>query len=93
MRFERVIQLIDQMEPELEEIGCFWTTTKQVYSTQSGVVRTNCIDCLDRTNVVQSALARRVLNKHLMHLGVTTQVEDGQHDQLDLAFNGIWADK
>jgi len=93
MRFERVVQLIDRMEPELEEIGCFWTTSKQVYSTQIGVVRTNCIDCLDRTNVVQSALARRVLNKHLMHLGITTQVEDGQHDQLDMAFNGIWADK
>ena len=28
-----------------------------VKSRQQGVVRTNCIDCLDRTNVMQSALA------------------------------------
>ena len=25
---------------------------------QGGVVRTNCMDCLDRTNVVQSLIAR-----------------------------------
>ena len=29
-----------------------------VLARQSGVFRTNCIDCLDRTNVVQSLLAR-----------------------------------
>ena len=30
-------------------------------SVQQGVFRTNCIDCLDRTNVVQSMLGRRSL--------------------------------
>ena len=33
--------------------------------TQSGVFRTNCIDCLDRTNVVQSVLARNILLSQL----------------------------
>ena len=28
---------------------------------QRGIFRVNCIDCLDRTNVVQSAIARIVL--------------------------------
>ena len=28
---------------------------------QSGVIRTNCVDCLDRTNVVQGLLARKAL--------------------------------
>ena len=32
-----------------------------VVSVQQGVFRTNCIDCLDRTNVVQSMFARRSL--------------------------------
>ncbi len=35
-------------------------STGQVVSRQSGVIRTNCIDCLDRTNVVQGVLARKV---------------------------------
>jgi len=47
---------------------------------------------LDRSNVVQSALARAFLNRHLVHLGVTSQQEEGLHDALDAAFNGIWAD-
>lgn len=36
-----------------------------LFSQQLGTVRTNCIDCLDRTNVVQSLLARRVLQAQL----------------------------
>ena len=36
-----------------------------VVSVQQGVFRTNCIDCLDRTNVVQSMLAQRSLQDQL----------------------------
>lgn len=32
---------------------------------QLGVFRTNCMDCLDRTNVVQSVLGRNVLLSQL----------------------------
>jgi phosphatidylinositol 4-phosphatase len=31
-------------------------------NTQKGVFRTNCIDCLDRTNVVQGLMAKRILH-------------------------------
>jgi hypothetical protein len=37
----------------------------QVLSAQDGVVRTNCMDCLDRTNVVQSIFGRYILYKQL----------------------------
>ena len=33
---------------------------------QGGVFRVNCMDSLDRTNVVQSMLARRILQKQLL---------------------------
>ena len=36
-----------------------------VVSVQKGVFRTNCIDCLDRTNVVQSLLAHKSLQEQL----------------------------
>lgn len=39
---------------------------------QTGVFRTNCIDCLDRTNVVQSMIARRSVAHQLVQLGVLT---------------------
>ncbi|KAK0562422.1 hypothetical protein OC844_002712 [Tilletia horrida] len=41
-----------------------------VERAQNGIFRVNCIDCLDRTNVVQSALARHMLTAQLEHFGV-----------------------
>ncbi|KAL6974665.1 Phosphoinositide phosphatase sac4 [Sarracenia purpurea var. burkii] len=38
---------------------------------QKGVLRTNCIDCLDRTNVAQYAYGLAALGKQLRTLGVT----------------------
>lgn len=40
----------------------------RVRSQQKGVVRTNCVDCLDRTNVVQALLGRRALEVLLSDL-------------------------
>ena len=37
-----------------------------VSSKQKGLCRTNCMDCLDRTNVVQSCIARRLLHEILV---------------------------
>lgn len=42
--------------------------------------------------MVQSAIARWVLNQHLIHLGITSAEESGMHDDLDIAFNVLWAD-
>lgn len=40
-------------------------STGKVVATQEGVFRSNCMDCLDRTNVIQSLLARRSLQAQL----------------------------
>ncbi len=37
---------------------------------QSGVARTNCIDCLDRTNAAQFVIGKRALGLQLKALGV-----------------------
>lgn len=34
--------------------------TCRIKSTQVGVMRTNCMDCLDRTNVVQGVFSRQI---------------------------------
>ncbi|VEL38363.1 unnamed protein product [Protopolystoma xenopodis] len=44
--------------------------TGKVVSKQKGTFRTNCIDCLDRTNVVQSLLAWRSLEASLKNIGL-----------------------
>jgi hypothetical protein len=48
----------------------FLTENNEVLRKQEGIFRTNCIDNLDRTNVVQSTLAREVLNAQLLHAGI-----------------------
>ncbi|KAH7930711.1 DNase I-like protein [Leucogyrophana mollusca] len=42
------------------------TSSDVVVTEQKGVFRTNCLDCLDRTNFVQDILSRRSLEQYLM---------------------------
>ncbi|GAA5833299.1 hypothetical protein JCM11251_005197 [Rhodosporidiobolus azoricus] len=89
MRYENISNLLDLVKDDLEELQTFWTTSNETYSVQHGAPRVNCIDSLDRTNVVQSAIARFVLNRHLVNLGIAS--DPGTHDELDEAFNNLWA--
>ena|SRR6266508_4149864 len=43
---------------------------------QHGITRTNCMDNLDRTNVVQAAMAKYTLNTQLRHLGIFSEGDD-----------------
>ncbi|PIN13540.1 hypothetical protein CDL12_13837 [Handroanthus impetiginosus] len=49
---------------------------------QKGVLRTNCIDCLDRTNVAQYAYGLAALGHQLHALGVTTSTKIDLDDPL-----------
>jgi hypothetical protein len=65
----------------------------KILEKQKGVVRTNCIDCLDRTNVTQSLLGRKALEMQLQRIGVFEASECIQpQDQLDEKFKLLWAD-
>ena len=41
------------------------TDAKGIICDQRGVFRVNCMDCLDRTNVVQAALARHIMEQQV----------------------------
>ncbi|KAG8527458.1 uncharacterized protein KY384_007610 [Bacidia gigantensis] len=43
------------------------------FRLQNGVVRTNCIDCLDRTNAAQFVIGKRALGHQLHALGIIDQ--------------------
>jgi hypothetical protein len=59
----------------------------RVYQRQSSVVRTNCMDCLDRTNVVQSVISRWVLSRQLQELGILAPGEQFEsHEQFEHLF-------
>lgn len=45
-------------------------TENKVINLQNGVIRTNCIDCLDRTNLIQTKIAYSVLTTILIKCGI-----------------------
>jgi hypothetical protein len=60
---------------------------------QTSVVRTNCMDCLDRTNVVQSMLGRWTVSRQLMDAGVLRPGESANDDpEFENLFRNMWAD-
>jgi phosphatidylinositol 4-phosphatase len=94
MRWDRLNILIDRLAHEQDEFGVFHLRSGTLHSAQDGVFRTNCIDCLDRTNVVQSMLAKRSLQLILTKLGILYQgqtLESIGGGMVDL-FKNIWAD-
>ncbi|KAL8810770.1 MAG: hypothetical protein Q9200_002311 [Gallowayella weberi] len=65
----------------------------EVRNRQVAVVRTNCMDCLDRTNVVQTMLARWTLTRQLIDIGVLRPGESADDDQsFQILFRNVWAD-
>ncbi|CCI47497.1 unnamed protein product [Albugo candida] len=62
MRYQNLVRLIQLVDDDFRNYGFFCRDADgTVAQTQSGVVRTNCMDNLDRTNVVQSLFGRRSL--------------------------------
>ncbi|XP_011307629.1 phosphatidylinositide phosphatase SAC1 [Fopius arisanus] len=91
MRWDRLNILMDRLAHDQEQMGYFLLSRDgALLSVQDGVFRTNCIDCLDRTNVVQSMLAKRALTDALGRMGILTRLED--HPSFEQLFKHVWAD-
>ncbi|KAF9426812.1 hypothetical protein BGZ76_002588, partial [Entomortierella beljakovae] len=105
MKYENIDMLTKSIEPQILEQGYCWITIagdnaarkdgenfERLYN-QKGVIRTNCMDCLDRTNVVQSALGRHILNHQLLRLGIASFPDKGLsvYEDFENIFNNVWA--
>jgi hypothetical protein len=95
MNYEVINELVSQIENNIEDYGYFHydMKSKTVKRTQDGIIRVNCIDCLDRTNVVESVFGRHVITKQLRELGLISeseQITDFKH--LEFVFKNTWAD-
>ncbi|TGZ84853.1 hypothetical protein EX30DRAFT_376478 [Ascodesmis nigricans] len=87
MRFENVSHLFDDIGSVLDDFSYTEELNgKPTGKRQTGVLRTNCMDCLDRTNVVQAGAARRALDMQLATLNIT--LDDNKMSW----FNILWAD-
>ena len=87
MNFQNVSILLDTLQSSLESFGWIVKQDDRNIRQQSGVLRTNCMDCLDRTNVVQSAVGGWALQQQLLELGMNI---DLQTDPKTQWFNTLW---
>uniref|UniRef100_A0A665T1U7 SAC1 like phosphatidylinositide phosphatase b n=1 Tax=Echeneis naucrates TaxID=173247 RepID=A0A665T1U7_ECHNA len=96
MRWHRLQILLDMVAEMQDDFGYFLVDADgKVLLNQEGTFRSNCMDCLDRTNVIQSLLARRSLQSQLLvrKMGVLhkgQQIED-QAD-FEKVYKNAWAD-
>uniref|UniRef100_A0A3Q1GY39 Synaptojanin-1 n=1 Tax=Acanthochromis polyacanthus TaxID=80966 RepID=A0A3Q1GY39_9TELE len=61
-----------QLSKFIEECGFFYYSGDMgIARTQGGTIRTNCLDCLDRTNSVQAFFALEMLPKQLEQMNLT----------------------
>ncbi|CAI4222193.1 unnamed protein product [Auanema sp. JU1783] len=92
LRFDRISILIDSIQDQLNEVGFCWVDkTGEIVQSQKGVVRTNCVDCLDRTNVVQGSISQFVCMRQAQRLGIFGPLAEPP-DILVNVLQTLWAD-
>ena len=88
--YARLQVLVDRAESVIKRNGYFLQDEKgNILLEQQGNVRTNCIDCLDRTNVVQSQFGRLMLKEQLANLGIVGKDESFDPNLVAL-LNHVW---
>ncbi|GFQ96247.1 synaptojanin-1 [Trichonephila clavata] len=70
--------------PYLESFGFFYKNSDGMQKSQKGTFRTNCLDCLDRTNNVQTFIGLEILKQQLKALSITDQ------PQINSRFNEVF---
>lgn len=100
MKYEKVDhELMPAIDEDLNTYSYFFTkggTPPTITKRQRGVVRTNCIDSLDRTNVVQSVIAHRIMDAALKVMGVLDSNPEtctaAKFPAFEKDFKNTWAD-
>uniref|UniRef100_A0AC34PZC8 SAC domain-containing protein n=1 Tax=Panagrolaimus sp. JU765 TaxID=591449 RepID=A0AC34PZC8_9BILA len=96
MNWDRLSILHELLFKDITEFGFFYSNISHPSKTkyQTGFIRTNCMDCLDRTNVVQSMVAKEALKQQLHYLGIIDSSTRSVDDLTDFShiFKNLWAD-
>lgn len=92
--FDNIHLLYDQISEDFEKQGYFLLDSEgKILAEQEGIIRSNCIDCLDRTNVTQSYLAQKSLNSQLQKVGAISSAESISMFSEDFeTFKTLWVE-
>lgn len=85
--FASATRILPALHDLLEHFGWFNYDTEhqETLTKQDGVFRVNCLDCLDRTNLIEQVICQTVL-EHIV------KSQGGRFEELSARHNALWAD-
>lgn len=95
--FAGASKLLPFIHSSLEQFGWFDfdIAVGEVVTRQDGVLRVNCLDCLDRTNLIEQVVCQTVI-KHIMLNQSETHGNSGRDrarlEDMIVRHNDLWAD-
>jgi len=91
-KYENIKKLGQNIKIELQTFGYLEIEDHKVNRLQLGVFRTNCIDSLDRTNVVQSYIGLKILREQLLAAGIIQQNQElSDFTNFQMFLQNVWA--
>ncbi|KAK6461005.1 inositol-1,4,5-triphosphate 5-phosphatase [Scheffersomyces coipomensis] len=93
--FAAASKILPYLEDSLSRFGWYSydINNKESIMNQNGVFRTNCLDCLDRTNLIQQIICQEVIKIILENQGSGSNHRDrNSFEDLRLKYNTLWAD-
>eukprot|EP01127_Copromyxa_protea_P004430 TRINITY_DN14291_c0_g1_i1.p1 TRINITY_DN14291_c0_g1~~TRINITY_DN14291_c0_g1_i1.p1 ORF type:complete len:801 (+),score=169.82 TRINITY_DN14291_c0_g1_i1:726-3128(+) len=90
-RYENISKLFSHLSSSVSEFKWFHRDpTGNVINLQQGVFRLNCLDCLDRTNVIEGSIAKYIIPMQFAQIGIEDPVSE--FSGFGRALKIIWAD-
>lgn len=92
--FSAVSRVIAKIKEPLLHEGYFAydVREKKVIHEQTGVFRTNCLDCLDRTNLVQQVISLNAFRIFLQDFNLVDKRQISDESDIIIQHNTLWAD-
>ena len=91
-KFHKLSILFDQIDGDIDTHGFAVCVGDKLTREQEGVMRTNCKDNLDRTNLVQSKIAIRAFWSQLQALEIPAKRGGQEENHLETLHRHVWAD-
>lgn len=77
-------------EQLIKDIKYYWNDGEIIWK-QNGLIRVNCLDCTDRTNVVQKSCALQILDLQLARLGIISPDMSPDENECRKVMQEMWA--
>lgn len=92
--FAGATKILPLLRDSQEQFGWFVYDIEQeeVVTRQDGVFRVNCLDCLDRTNLIQQVICKNVLDSILQNQSSGSHRDRLVNEDIIIKHNSLWAD-